>query len=308
MTENVIRKILVGFDSSDEAEDALRLAEALRSAVGGELIVASVDEGEPIVFDHLPQWRERVDAHHEADFAHAAAQLGRDDFTKRAASGSAPAALDQIAEFEGADVIVVGSTHRGPLGKILPGSVGDRLFAGAPCAVAIAPVGYGGREHPKIAEIGVAYDGAPESRIALQSAVGLARDFDAGLRVIAVTPTLSDEVLPGRIGHTKFGYLDALHDYFRQLLARGMATVPRGVDARPVLLAGDPAHEIAGQGVELDLLILGSRGYGPLRRTLLGGVASEVAKLAPCPVVVLPRSADESAQAPGASNDVAAVG
>ena len=51
-----------------------------------------------------------------------------------------------------------------------------------------------------------------------------------------------------------------------------MADVPAGVNVRSVLLEGDPAREIAAQGVELDLLVLGSRGYGPLRRTLWAGL------------------------------------
>ena len=66
---------------------------------------------------------------------------------------------------------------------------------------------------------------------------------------------------------------------------------------RPWSLNGDPAREIAAQGVELDLLVLGSRGYGPLRRTLLGGVARDVVTLAPCPVIVLPRSSAEVSEA-----------
>jgi nucleotide-binding universal stress UspA family protein len=39
----------------------------------------------------------------------------------------------------------------------------------------------------------------------------------------------------------------------------------------------------------LDLLVCGSRGYGPLRAVLLGGVSRRVAAEAHCPVIVLPR-------------------
>ena len=301
-----MKKIVVGYDSSDQAGDALSLAEALRLPDDGELIIASVEEAEPVFCD-IPEWQEQIDAYYEANFAHATDQLGRADFTRRTAGGSVPAGLDYIAEHEDADVVVVGSTHRGKLGQVLPGSVGDRLLAGAPCAVAIAPNGYGRGEHPEIARIGLAYDGEPESRMALGSAVALARQYDAELRVIAVTPTLTDEVSPGRIGHTKTGYIEVLRDHFARLLAAAMAEVPAGVDASSVLLEGDPAREIAAQGVELDLLVLGSRGYGPLRRTLLGGVAREVVKLAPCPVIVLPRSAEASTQASDRRDENAAV-
>ena len=41
----------------------------------------------------------------------------------------------------------------------------------------------------------------------------------------------------------------------------------------------------------LDLLVIGSRGYGPVRRTLLGGVSAEVTRTSACPVLVVPRGA-----------------
>ncbi len=285
-----MKRIVVGYDSSDQAGDALALGDALMPAEGGELIVASIEELEPLI-GNIPQWQEQRDAYYEADFAHASEQLNRDDFTRRTGDGSAPAELEAIAEREDADVIVVGSTHRGVVGQVLPGSVGDRLLAGAPCAVAIAPIGYSRREHPGIAMIGVAYDGEPEAQAAVDSALELARQYDAELRIIAVIPNRAVELIPGRIGHTAAGYRELLHDHFSRLLTDATAKVPEGVDVSSVLLPGDPAHEIAAQGVELDLLVLGSRGYGPVRRTLLGGVAREVVTVAPCPVIVLPRSA-----------------
>jgi nucleotide-binding universal stress UspA family protein len=61
-----------------------------------------------------------------------------------------------------------------------------------------------------------------------------------------------------------------------------------------VLRYGNPAQELATQGAELDLLVIGSRSYGPLRRVLLGSVAGELIELAPCPVIVLPRASEMS--------------
>jgi nucleotide-binding universal stress UspA family protein len=57
-----------------------------------------------------------------------------------------------------------------------------------------------------------------------------------------------------------------------------------------LLKHGDPAATLEAQGVEVDLLVIGSRGYGPFRRALLGGVAAEVMRSAPCPVIVVPRA------------------
>ena len=55
-----------------------------------------------------------------------------------------------------------------------------------------------------------------------------------------------------------------------------------------VIEEGDPAAVLARNGVDLDLLVIGSRGYGPVRRTLLGGVSAEVVRTAPCPVSSCP--------------------
>ena len=41
----------------------------------------------------------------------------------------------------------------------------------------------------------------------------------------------------------------------------------------------------------LDVLVMGSRGYGPLHAVLVGGVAGRVVRDAACPVIVLPRKA-----------------
>ena len=41
----------------------------------------------------------------------------------------------------------------------------------------------------------------------------------------------------------------------------------------------------------VDVLFAGSRGYGPLRRALLGSVSGALVRDAGCPVVITPRSA-----------------
>jgi nucleotide-binding universal stress UspA family protein len=80
-------------------------------------------------------------------------------------------------------LIVLGSTHRGGLGRVMPGSVAERLLNGAPCPVAVAPRGYEPRE---LRVIAVGYDGSAEATAALELATALGEAADATLRVIAV--------------------------------------------------------------------------------------------------------------------------
>ena len=80
-------------------------------------------------------------------------------------------------------------------------------------------------------------------------------------------------------------------------IARGrlelvVADLPGGAHATGQLLAGDPAAELARATEGLDLMIAGSRGYGPLRAVLLGAVSERLIRHSACPVVVTPRGVE----------------
>lgn len=70
-------------------------------------------------------------------------------------------------------------------------------------------------------------------------------------------------------------------------------------DAERLVLQGDPAARLveAAGSTGAALLVVGSRGRGAWRAAVLGSVSSEVARAAPCPVVVVPRGAGEAARA-----------
>jgi nucleotide-binding universal stress UspA family protein len=261
--------IVVGFDGTEEAYDALELAERLRSATGKELILAVVDENAPPPSDAGGYWE--YQQNYFAEMGRKAVEhLGHREISRRTASDSAPAALQQIAEAEDADVIVLGSTHRGQVGRVLAGSVGERLLAGAPCSIAIAPKGFADASHPSLGIIGVGSDGGEESQLALATAADLTRGSDSSLRLIGVAGE---------------------HDAHMEAELAGALERCRGVPAERKLVVGEPAAALVDQGVELDLLVIGSRDYGPVRSVLLGGVSREVMRIAPCPVIVVPRSA-----------------
>jgi nucleotide-binding universal stress UspA family protein len=290
-------KIVIGFDGSDGARDALRLGKALGRAEDAELLVGAVIAYAPLPIE-AEAYERALSEHYDELFDAVNQGLAGAKFERHELiDTSAARALGQLAEDQGANLIVIGSTHRGTLGRVYPGSVGERLLNGAPCAVAVAPRGFARRDHFGLGVVGVAYDGTPESRLALTEAEQLAGELGASLKLIAVAPDVP--VTPSRIGHTDAGYAEALHRHFRDVLDRASSTLHGAADT--VLDEGDPAAALAARGVELDLLVIGSRGYGPLRRVLLGGVSAEVMRTAPCPVIVVPRvsasTTDESARA-----------
>ncbi len=245
------RLILVGYDGRAGGRDALALANGFAAIEGAELVLCVALELDPLATPAHAYERAMAEAEQRLS-AQAREILGETPFRLRVVGGVAPPrALHEVAEDEDADVVVIGSTHRGGIGRVLPGSVGERLLHGAPCAVMVAPLGFAGRERLEIRRIGVGYDGKTESSHARTVAAALADQLGATPEMITVT----GDGGPG----------------------------PADPD--------DAAKELVERSRELDLLVVGSRGYGPVRHALLGSVTSELLKAAACPVLVVPRSA-----------------
>jgi nucleotide-binding universal stress UspA family protein len=228
-------------------------------------------------------------------------QLEGLDFSIHALGAGSPARmLHELAEDEQVDLIVVGSTHRSALGRVLPGSVGERLLHGATCPVAIAPRGLAAADWRLERRLGVAYDGSAEARAALDHAARLAQATGVPLRVIGVVdpfvPAPFDRAVPRELeAATKQGESvdERRHRILEGLLEQAVAEQPSTLDASYELLEGDPPEQLISASSGLDLLVLGSRCYGPLRHVLVGGVSAAVTRGAQCPTIVVPRAEAE---------------
>ena len=75
----------------------------------------------------------------------------------------------------------------------------------------------------------------------------------------------------------------------REGLDEAVASLPPEVHAETVFVLGAPGCELAAQTECVDLMVVGSRGYGPATAVLLGGVTHKLIRKAACPVIVLPR-------------------
>jgi nucleotide-binding universal stress UspA family protein len=75
---------------------------------------------------------------------------------------------------------------------------------------------------------------------------------------------------------------------------------------------GDAAEELALYSASLDLLVVGSRGFGPIGRLIHGSTSTKLTHMARCPLLVLPRSARViaacEAEEPGRRSAVAVKG
>jgi len=213
----------------------------------------------------------------------------------RAIAETSPArALNDLALATGADLVIVGSTHTGRLGRVLPGSTGEKLLHGSPCSVAVVPHGYA--EH-RVTKIGVAYDGSDEAHAALETAAGLAVSFGARLELVGVAGLdwYAGPAIAGGAGYELDTLREETKQRLRKQLDEALELLPP--DAEAVLRTGEPAEELIKRTERLDLLVTGSRGYGPLRAVLVGGVSGQVIRGAHCPVIVVPRRAAQTLRA-----------
>jgi len=288
------RKIIVGYDDSDQAKDALTLGREIADATGAELILAGVSQFDPIWRDWDPHFRD-VDAEFAGELRAAADEAGAE--AEHVPSSSPARGLHDLAERTQADLILVGSSHRGRAGQILAGSTGMALLHGAPCAVGIAPHGYRDRAGAGIAAVAVGFDGSEEAGQALMAGSRLAAAAKAPLRLISVAVPPPRTVGKGGLAgwHT---LLEAIEEQTRGRLAEAGQAVPDEVEVHATLISGEPVEALT-SAVDRPgtIMVVGSRGYGPLRRVLLGSVSTPLVRSAPCPVIVTPRGVHERSPA-----------
>jgi nucleotide-binding universal stress UspA family protein len=204
-------------------------------------------------------------------------------------SGSASHGLHDVAEELAASVIVLGSLqHQQP--RLLAASTGDRVIAGAPCPVAIPPGGWRDRPAEELGRIGVAFVPTPDGREALRVAAIFARRFGAHLHAVTVVAREA-EVMSYRIGaDVEQIYVSAAEEEFQRGIEAAIAEVAPDVNASgEVLVGGDTVETLAGLRDTFDALFMGSRGYGPIGRVLLGGVSARLMRRLDVPAVVVPR-------------------
>ncbi|HEX5376309.1 MAG TPA: universal stress protein [Solirubrobacterales bacterium] len=208
--------------------------------------------------------------------------------------------LVQLARSYEADLVVLGSTHRGPIGRVIPGAMVDRLLGDPPCAVAIAPPGFGRPadveldwrplsgdvEDVGMRVIGVGFDGSEAARGALDIAADLAVHNGAALRVYAVAPRLTTH--PGSLD-SQAPSVQSRAEKLREQLHDAVAELPAEARALPVFLWGAPSIELVAAAENgVDMLVLGSRGGRRMQRALHGGVSGTVIQETHCPVLISP--------------------
>ena len=283
--------IVAGFDNSPSGYDAVALARRLSAVTDARLIVAYIYTEVLSAIDIVPPPELVAQRRDEALRTVERASIVLDGFERweRVAYASERAArgLHEVADRAGAELIVVGSTHRHGLGRVVPGATGERLLHGSACPIAIAPAGWRG---VAIEAIGAGFDGSQESLAALAPAPTLADATGASLRALSAfeAPNPANPVY-AVTGHGYTEIMGELREMRRAQLDQAVAVLPIRVDADGRVIEGEAAEVLAAESERLDLLVLGSRGYGALRATLAGSVTHALAGTSRCPLVLVPR-------------------
>jgi nucleotide-binding universal stress UspA family protein len=280
----MFKQIVVGIDGRAGGRDAIALAKLLVAA-DGELTLARIVPSDAHADGGAGAYQAPEAERAEALLETAREDTGTDARLRWHGSSSVGRGLHELCELIGADLVAVGSSRRGLLGRVLIGDDTSAALNGAPCSIGIAPTNYS-QQPVAMREIGVGYDGSPESEHALSVARMLAASSGAKLSALESVALPSDAFLgPGAVDNTPERLLE---DARRRIAALG--------DVEPHAAYGQPAEELALYSESLDLLIVGSRGYGPIGRLIHGSTSQQLAHSARCPLLVLTRRAHPSAR------------
>jgi nucleotide-binding universal stress UspA family protein len=296
------KPILVGYDPRQADDAPVELGAAAARFTGAPLIVATVDAGHRARHDHRTG---HIDDDLVADAGSAAESVearlkdaGVALECRRLQGTSAARALHEAAEELGAALLVVGASRQSAAGRAVVGSTGVRLLHGAPCPIALAPRDWKPKE--RLETVGVAYVDSDEGREALRGAHALARRTGATLKAFTVLKITAGDHLETDATQTSWQHdrkdmvdvegehLSAAEDHLREAVAR----LDGGVEVETEAFTGHPGEEIVRLSALVDLMVVGSRGYGPRRAVLLGSVSRHLMEDAQSPVIVLPRGVE----------------
>ena len=271
--------VLIGVDGRQGGRDAIALAREL-AAPDAALTLAHVCEPFP---GRGAGEMLRIERAGSQEMLERERKLARID-AQLVVPGPRPVGrgLHEVAEQGHADLLVVGSTRHALVGRVLMGDDCRAALNGAPCALGIAPLGYALAPH-SLRRLGVGYDGSPESEAALTAARELASAHGGGIQafwVVSLKEVREDKPIPA-------DWPSAID----RLVARHAESLAQIEGVEGIVTYGGPREELIQAGKELDLLIVGSRGYGPIGRLFHGSVSRYLAGHATCPLLVLPRRA-----------------
>jgi nucleotide-binding universal stress UspA family protein len=287
-----VTRIAAGVDGLREGEDAAALAATLAKVTGAELMLVAI-HSDPLILPPIGSgWRDlRKEA--RAMLRRARAEFAPNARTTVETDFSVPRGLQRVIHREHRDLLVMGSSRLAPEGRVRIGKRTRQLLSHFDCPLAVAPRGFRDRDRAVIERVGVGYDGGPEAQAALELGASIAAAAGARLEVDAVV----DDRVPS-IAWSRFAHGGAEHPRWedavlgeieRRRVEAEAAAREVGVPGHVQIKRGRPADALLELSGSVDLLLVGSRRWGPVSRVLLGSTGEALLHDCACPVLVVPR-------------------
>jgi nucleotide-binding universal stress UspA family protein len=278
----MFEKVLVAIDEHSRGRDAIELARRLVSPTG-RLIFGTVHPGFSIFAKGDNGEFEAIERGAALDFlASVINESGVHAETECIGADRVGSGLHQLVALTDADLLVLGSSHEGQHGRVWLRDEVRHALNGAPCAVAVAPLAYADLGTP-ITEIGIAYNGSAESRAALVTGAALGEELHAHTTAFEA---LASPVMGGR--YDPYGSTELTIREFEDA-ARQRVIEETGMNACTTV--GDTVRELELFSGSIDLLIVGSRDYGPVGRLVHGSTTHRLLGYSRSPMLILTRAA-----------------
>jgi nucleotide-binding universal stress UspA family protein len=202
--------------------------------------------------------------------------------------GDPRSVITDAAATRSADLIVVGARSLGIVSSALLGSVSLGVARHAPCPVLVCK----GSARP-LRSATIALDGSLSSRVALDYFAALPLPADVALRLVGVVEPLrypSVDLLSPHLVELMKEYEDDRRAELERVLATAVADLRGRVrKVTTTTLVGQAAPSILSEAAKQpsDLVIVGARGLGTVKRLLLGSVSESVLRHASCSVLIV---------------------
>ncbi len=293
-----IESIVAPVDFSEPSRAAITQASGLAASLGATIhLIHAAHFPTPSLGHEFaipePAWEAVRDAAQKRveEIARQLESRGR-RVTREVSDRSPVDAIEETVRRRNGDLVVMGTHgHRG-LQHVFLGSVTERVLRSAAIPVMAVPASAEVSEQPT-RRLLFATDFSPASLGARDFAVSFASDLGASLEIVhaIATPTqffASYEVAPPA------GLIDEIRDGARTRIDELAGWVSeRGVSVETRIVEGAASESIidAARKAKADAIVMGTRGHSGLRHVLLGSVAEQTLRQAPCPVVAV-RSAE----------------
>jgi nucleotide-binding universal stress UspA family protein len=286
-----IQRLAVGVNGFAEGLDAAALGAVISRATGAAMMLVAVHPDPMVV---VPTGLDWTSLHQQARKTLAET---RDAFAPQAllelkTGHSVARALHRTVMGKHQDLLVMGSSRQAPEGRVRIGKRTRQLLCNFECALAVAPRGLHAHRDFALRRIGVGYDGSPESAAALAWAGAIAAGAGAEIRLRCVVDDRMPTVGWGDVwvGDIVRDWMAVVREEKESLRDEAQAAANRcGIEATPEVVSGRPADALLALSGEVDLIVIGSRRWGPVKRVLLGSTGEALMHDAACAVVAVPR-------------------